>query len=205
MSAKDATRSGPERRREPREARRSYASFSDNGARGARLDAGSNVVTMTNLTVSSNGTDGLYVASGGNGYSLLDSDILDNGGDGVYIASGGTESRLERLTVSGNGADGIHAAAGTAVTLLKSAVTGNERGLNVGSPRLVAAYNSITGNDGDLTAGYQGAGIYYSGSPGTPAVVEMNDIDSSVDYEVYVTGSRALRAHRSVGLGYRRS
>ncbi|MBD3869453.1 MAG: right-handed parallel beta-helix repeat-containing protein, partial [Acidobacteria bacterium] len=164
---------------------------------GMRLDASPNVVTVTDSTISGNGDDGLWISSGNSGFILMDSIIQNNGGEGVFVSSGGTDIRLERLTVTGNTDNGIYVSSGTNVAVLKSTITGNRRGLQIGSPRLVAAYNTITGNTGDLVPDYQGSGVYYSSGTGVPAVLEMNDVDNSVDYEVYMTASRALKARRN--------
>ena len=129
---------------------------------GMRLSASPNVVTVTDSTISDNGDDGLWISSGNSGFILMDSIIQNNGGEGVFVSSGGTDIRLERLTVTGNTDNGIYVSSGTNVAVLKSTITGNRRGLQIGSPRLVAAYNTITGNTGDLVPGYQGSGVYYS-------------------------------------------
>jgi len=173
------------------------ATITGNGDLGMRLNASPNVVTITGANVSGNGDDGLWINSGSTGFNLLDSTIQNNGGEGVYVSSGGSDIRLERLTVSGNTDNGIYVSSGTNLVLLKSSLTGNSRGLRIGSPRLVAAYNTITGNTGDLVPGYQGTGVYYSSGTGVPAVLEMNDIDNSVDYEIYLTSTRALKSRRN--------
>ncbi len=173
------------------------ATVTGNGQRGLSINANTHVVTVTDATISANGTTGLWVGSGGTGFRLLDSTIDGNGGDGVFVSVGGTEMRLERLTVSNNGLNGIEVANGTTLVLLKSTISGNERGLRVGTPRLVAAYDSITDNDGNLTSGYMGAGIYVDAGTGAPGSIGMSDIDSPVDYEAYLASPRALEARRN--------
>ena len=61
------------------------ATVTGNGGIGVRINAGSNLVTMTGADVSSNGSDGLWITSGGSGFQLLDSIISSNGNDGVHI------------------------------------------------------------------------------------------------------------------------
>ncbi len=173
------------------------ATITGNGGRGLSIDAGSNVVTVTGATVSNNGATGVWINSAGTGFILLDSIIDSNGGDGVYVSNGGTSSRMERLTVSNNAVNGIYAVGGSELVLLKSVISGNQRGLRIGNPRLVAAYNSITGNTGNLLGGYQGSGVYYDTGSGAPAVLGMNDLDDAVDYEVYLTTPRSLKARRN--------
>ena len=168
-----------------------------NGLDGLAIDASPNVVTVTDGTISNNGANGLSIDSGSTGFRLLDSTIQSNGLDGVYVSTGGTNIRLERLLVSDNGEDGIDVRGGTELVLLKSSITGNMRGLYVGSPRLVGAYNTISGNTGEGVDGYEGTTINYSAGAGVPAVVGMSDLDNDVNYEVYLTTNRALIARRN--------
>ena len=105
-------------------------------------------VVVSYATVADNDGEGMRVVSDGTGFVLQDSTIESNGDAGIVVEEGGTDIRLERLTVADNGGDGLTIEDGTELVLLKSTVTGNGRGLTIGTPRLVAAYSIITGNDG---------------------------------------------------------
>ncbi len=173
------------------------ASITGNGGNGLDINASPHLVTVTDATVSNNGSNGLYISSGSTGFNLLDSTIQNNGADGVNVTQGGTEIRMERLLVTGNAQEGIEVGGGVEMVLLKSTITGNGRGLRIGSPRLVGAYNTISGNTGDMIHGYEGTAIEYHTGAGVPAVIGMSDIDNVVDYEVYLTTTRALNARRN--------
>ena len=180
--------------------------ISTNASSGIDLNANSYRVDMLGVTANGNGGAGVTLQSGNVGVTIKDSFVQNNNGGGINIGQGGNEVRVVRSTISGNTGAGLTVTAANTVYLLKSAVTGNAHALDIGTPRLIAAYSTLSGNcaagvcDTSPTSG--GAALRYGAYLGAPAVLGMSTIDNQGAYEIYqvYTGqlpARAVNARRN--------
>ncbi len=175
----------------------------NNGGHGLRIDSSPSPVEVRAFLAEQNQQDGLRVEGGNDSdvntvdVLIVDSSSISNGAYGVNVVSSGPETKIENVVSNANGTSGVRVGSGSTVWLLNSELRLNGRGLEVLSPRLIAAYNTIADNLGAQGPTIlPGSGLLYGTSSGPPAVLGLNRIANGSP-EIQIEGSRALDARRN--------